>query len=198
MRNEEKGTDKTFVMRNIMRNAAKDSIIMLGILAAIIICAVLFVFIPQAKKLDEIRSQIAAEKTSLEADAQKVRIIPQMLRHIEAMKNRYNERWEKKLPRLKELGGFLREIGQNLEEADLSGKLIESGSPKKEELFHTLPIVMRFQGSFGALSKFLKRLDDMERLARIQKLNITADNKHVPAKLDIQLQMNIYFTDAES
>ena len=179
------------------RYVMKDSLIVFGILTVLAICAMVFVYVPQHGKLKEISSQVATKQAALEADAQKVSIIPQMLRHIEAMKKRYNEGWEKKLPRLKELGGFLREISQNLEEADLSGKLIESGNPKKEELFHTLPINMRFQGSFDALSGFLSRLDAMERLTRIQKLNITADTKEAPAKLDVHLRMNIYFTDSE-
>jgi hypothetical protein len=57
---------------------------------------------------------------------------------------------------------------------------------------------MRFQGSFTALANFLERLDKMERLTRIQKVHIAADNKRVPAALDVQLQVNIYFTDTET
>ncbi|MHC4982554.1 MAG: type IV pilus inner membrane component PilO [Planctomycetota bacterium] len=180
-----------------MGNVTKDSLIVLGILAAMVISATLFVYVPQASSREQLETEIATLKTSLAADAEKARVVPQMLRHIDEMKKRYNKRWEKKLPKRKELGAFLREISENLEREELAGKLIEPGNPKKEELFHTLPILMRFQGSFTALSNFLDRLDRMERLTRIQNVHISADNNHVPAVLDVQLRMNIYFTDTE-
>jgi len=181
-----------------MGHVKKDSVMVLGVLAALIISAMVFVYVPQSRKLNSLRTHIAAQKLALEQDAEKVRLVPQLLRQIKAMKQRYDERWEKKLPKRRELGAFLREISQNLEREDLAGRLIEPGNPRKEDLFYTLPILMRFQGSFAAFSNFLDRLDRMERLTRIQKVQIIADSKQAPAVLDVQLRMNIYFTDTES
>jgi len=181
-----------------MGYAVKDSLAALGILAAMVVAAVLFVYAPQVRQLDELRDEITSKKLALQADAERAKVVPQMLRRIQEMKERYNERWEKRLPKRKELGAFLREISENLEREDLAGKLIEPGSPKKEELYHTLPILMRFQGSFTAFANFLERLDKMQRLTRIQKVQITADTKQVPALLDVQMRVNIYFTDSEA
>jgi Tfp pilus assembly protein PilO len=178
-----------------MKYLTKDSLIMLGILAAMVICAVVFFYVPASRKLEGTRTAIVTRKTSLEQEARQAAIVPQLLQHVNAMKARYNERWEKKLPQRVELGGFLREISENLARGELSGQLIEPGNPEQEELFHTLPITMRFEGSFGALTDFLEQLDEMERLARVRKLDVVADTKQAPATLAVELLLNIYFTD---
>jgi Tfp pilus assembly protein PilO len=103
------------------------------------------------------------------------------------------------LPVRQELGGFLRDISGHLGDEQFTDQLIEPGSPTREELFHTLPIIMRFKGSYLTSVDFFKRIDEMERLTRIQKLKITkvplkGDNSD--AILDIELQLNIYFTES--
>jgi len=181
-----------------MVRITKDAVSMVGIQAALVVSAVIFFYFPQSRTLNQLRTDIATQKLAIEADAEKARAVPQMLRQIQEMKKRYNDRWDKKLPKQKELGAFLREISESLERENLAGGFIQPGNPKREELFYTLPITMRFQGRFTAFNNFLESLDRMERLARIQKVNIMADTKQVPAMLDVQLRINIYFTDTES
>jgi Tfp pilus assembly protein PilO len=174
----------------------KDSLIVLGILAGVIICAVVAVYAPQGRKLEALRADIVTRQRAMEADARKAAVVPEMLRRVEQMRRRYNDRWEKKLPQRQELGEFIREISNHRDAEGLSGQLIEPGTPSKGQLYHTLPIGLEFSGSFNSLASFLQSLDDMERLTRVEKLKIVADNKLSPARLGIQMQMNIYFTDA--
>jgi len=103
------------------------------------------------------------------------------------------------LPGRQELGGFLKNISTHLGDEKFSDQLIEPGSPTREDLFHTLPIIMQFKGSYLNSVDFLKRIDEMERLTRIQKLKIKrkpADRDQDHAKLDMELQLNIYFTES--
>ena len=109
------------------------------------------------------------------------------------MKLQYKD-FGRRLPKRRELGGFLREISGHLNQGDLSNQLIEPGNPSREELFHTLPIIMRFKGSYLSLAGFLQRIDKMERLTRVQTLKITREKQG--DSLDIELQMNIYFTES--
>ncbi len=178
------------------RYITKDSLIVLGILAGIAVGAVVAVFVPQSRRLRALQAETVSRRAGLEADARKAAVVPGMVRRVEALKQRYNEHWEKKLPRRQDLGDFIREISNHRDAAGLSGQLIEPGTPTREELYHTLPIMLQVRGSFGALAEFLRRLDHMERLTRVQKMKIITDTKQVPAVLDIQIEMNIYFTDA--
>jgi hypothetical protein len=58
---------------------------------------------------------------------------------------------------------------------------------------------MRFKGSYLTSVDFFKRIDKMERLTRIQKLKITnkpSEDEQRDPILDIELQLNIYFTES--
>lgn len=170
----------------------RDSLIVLGITAALVVTAACGVYLPQSRKLDSIRSDVASQKLTLESEAHKASVVPQMVRQIQAMRSR-QEDFDRRLPKQKELGGFLKEISENLEAEHMSNQLIEPGTPLQEKLYNTLPIVMRFRGSYMSLVKFLERVDKMERLTRVQKLTIAPDPKE--QVLDVTLYMNIYFTE---
>ena len=120
-------------------------------------------------------------------------VVPRLFRQVHAMRAQYPN-FQRRLPKRKELGGFLREITGQLSDDGLSNQLIEPGSPSREEFFHTLPIIMRFKGSYLSLGSFLERIGRMERLTRVQKLSITSAGDS-PDELDIELQLNIYFTE---
>jgi hypothetical protein len=219
---------------------------------------------PEHSSLKELQSRIVAEKMAIASDAQRAAIVPALARQVEEMKvackqfliwhpagsaappdgqatkegvGAYFE--DKRLPRQKELGGFLKEISSILEEGEtvdaavpgagagsdngangvaspaaskLAVQLIEPGSPTRGELFNTLPITMKFRGSYRQACSLAKRLEQMERLTRIQKLSITkgscpndqaaAENDADPGAsprggsgMDVEIKMNIYFTE---
>jgi hypothetical protein len=94
----------------------------------------------------------------------------------------------------------------------LAVQLIEPGSPTRGELFNTLPITMKFRGTYQQACRLMKRLEQMERLTRIQKLSIkktclddqAATEQETPSGappkggygMDVEIQMNIYFTES--
>lgn len=178
-----------------MSQSVRDNLILGGVLATLICGVTAVLYVPQTRKLQRLRGWTAERKVRLAQEAQRGSGVPEMARQIEAMKARYRN-FDRRLPKRKELGGFLREISGNLAGEDLSNQLIEPGSPEREQLFHTLPIILRFRGSYLALSSFLKRIDKMERLTRVQKLTISHKGKPDGGELEIELHMNIYFTES--
>ena len=177
-----------------MRALMRESLVVLAVMAAMAGGVWFFLYRPQASRLEQLQTQIAAQKTVLQSDAQKASVVPDMIRQVREMMLRYKD-LDRKVPERTELGGFLREISANLSDENLSNQLIEPGSPTREELFHTLPMIMKFRGSYLSLASFLKRIDGMERLARVHKLKIDSDPKSKDKDLDIEVQLSIYFTD---
>ena len=176
-----------------MQPLMRDSLIVLGIVSGVVLAAVLAIYMPQNKKLEGIQGEITAEASNLELEGQKAAVVPEMIKQISMMRTRYKD-FDRRLPKRKELGGFLREISENLSNEKLSNQLIEPGSPTQQELFYTLPIIMRFRGSYLSLANFLEKIDRMERLTRVQKLQVVSDPKD--QMLDVTLQLNIYFTES--
>jgi len=178
-----------------MAHVNRDSLILAGLLVVFVTAAVVFVYLPQQRELRSLAAEIATKKRVLSANAQKVSVVPSLSRQVKAMKSRYKD-FDRRLPRRTELGGFLREISGNLAAERISDQWIEPGTPAREELFHTLPIIMRFSGPYLSLASFLKRVDNMERLTRVQMLKVGTSGDDENRNLTIELQMNIYFTES--
>lgn len=182
-----------------MTQATRNNFIVLAILAGIITAAMLLVYIPQQRKLTGIRTAISKEKVRMSDNASLCSAVPAMIRQVRDLKNCYSN-FDQRLPKQIELGGFLREISGDLSQESLVNQLIEPGSPRRSELFHTLPITLRFRGTYLSLASFLKRLSEMERLTQVER--ITVSSKGDPPKpgeswnLDIEVLMNIYFTES--
>ncbi len=171
----------------------KDSYIMIGILAVIVIVAIVAVYMPQSRKLKNLRADITTCKREMESEAQKASVVPALLREVNALKSRYKN-FDRRLPKSKELAGFLRDISSELaSEPNIVSESYTTASPTREELFHKLPIQMRMKGSYIALANFMNRISNMERLTRVEKLSITASDDS--GDLNIDMQLNIYFTE---
>ena len=182
-----------------MSQATRDNLIAAGVLLGVVLAATVLVYLPQRGRLHDLRTEIAQEKARLLGDTERSSAVPAMLRQVQTMRKRYTN-FDRRLPKRKELGGFLREISGNLAQENLANQLIEPGSPTRAKLFHTLPIVVRFQGSYLSLASFLKRLEEMERLTQVQRLSISRrsqPDRAAPAEdLHIEVLMNIYFTES--
>ena len=172
---------------------SRDNLIALGVLVAITAGYFLVVHRAQSATLGEVRDRAAQAKRRLEEDRLRASRVPAMVREIEAMKRRYNKDWDRRLPQRQELADFLREIASNLAQERLFNEIIQPGNPTRGPLYNCLPIKMKFEGDFLSLAGFLRRVDGMTRLTRVENLKIVpgADGR----KLLIELGMNIYFAE---
>ena len=174
--------------QNILARIPKEVCIVAAVILAMIGVASLAFYIPQGRKLEQIRTQITTQQRTLEASVQSVQSLPVMIQQVQALKNRYRD-FDRRLPKSQELHEFLRQISGYLGQKEL-----RTASATREEHFNTLPISMKFRSSYLNLAGFLDRVENMERLSRVQKLIINNDDKG--DELDVELQMNIYFTES--
>jgi Tfp pilus assembly protein PilO len=170
----------------------KETWIFLGVVAVLLAAAVLAFHLPQQRRLDEIRTEITTQNRQLEADTSKATAVPELSRRVEQMRKKYHD-FDQRLPKSRELFGFLEQIGQRLHAAELDSQSIEPGKPRQQELFHTLPIIMRCRGGYAELTKFLCDMQRSERLTRVQRLDLAY--QPTDRALDIEVHMNIYFTE---
>jgi len=180
--------------------ATRNNAIVMGILTGVIGVATVLVYIPQQRALNRLRAEISREKIRLADNARICSTVPAMLKQVQTLKKRYSN-FDQRLPQQIELGGFLREISGDLAQESLLNQSIEPGNPRRSDLFHTLPIMLRFRGTYLSLASFLKRLSEMERLTQVERITISGENGK-PSKpgepwgLNIEVLMNIYFTES--
>ena len=172
---------------------SRDNVIGLCVLAAMAAGYFLSVYRAQSAALGDVCEHTARTKRWLEDKNIQAARVPPMVRQIQRMKRRYNTDWDRRLPQRKELADFLREIAANLAQEQLSNEIIRPGDPTRGTLYNCLPITMKFEGDFLALAGFLRRVDGMARLTRVEYLKIGPGPK--AGRLLIEVGMNIYFTE---
>ena len=184
---------------------SKDSLVAFFLLVGSVGAAMVFVYMPQDRELSGLRERLVTEKREIRKKTERAAVVPRLLRETSVMKAQYKD-FDRRLPQQKELGGFLQELYGLLSNESFSDQIIEPGRPTREPLFNTLPIIMKFKGSYLSLGAFLDKINKMERLTRVQRLTINApalnggpglDGKVAasgPEELNIELQLNIYFS----
>ena len=175
-----------------MDAVSRDRLVAAAILIGLIGAWGLLAFRPQYRELRRLRDQNLARQAAITKDIQKIGGLAELTRQVEEMRKRYQD-FDRRLPKRKELSEFLAQISWNRDQEGLDNEIFQPGNPTKEDLFHTLPIIMRFQGSFLSLTNFMKRMETTERLTRTKRLTIASGGGK---SLDIELHMNIYFTES--
>lgn len=175
-----------------MKVTTRDTLIIVGVLAALLLGTVMFVYVPQNQEFDRICADIISTGQTLQVQSQSASMVSKMSGQIRTLKVMCKD-FNRRLPSQQELGGFLKEISDILaEEEGLSNQLIQPGNPTSDDQFNTLPIVMELSGPYLAVGRFLHRINEMERLARVHNLEVKLDPTEDFVKARIQL--NIYFT----
>jgi Tfp pilus assembly protein PilO len=176
---------------------SRDNLVVLGILTVITITYFAVVYRIQSAAADDVSSQRIEIKRHIETDSEMASRVSPMMRQIEKMKQRYNdEDWGHRLPERQELAGFLHEIASGLSQEKLINQFIQPGNPSQTSLYNCLPITLRCEGNFLSLARFLKRIDGMTRLVRVERLAIELGED--TQKLQIEMGMNIYFTEQQT
>ncbi len=172
-----------------MKRPSKDSWAMIGIALTLTAVAVLVVYKPQQQKLSAAKDAAAKLKAALAADAGKAAAVPTLASQVQELRSRYKN-FDRRLPKTRDFEGPLKEISASLAAERLANPSIQPGNGWREQLFSVQAINMQFAAPYLSLASFLKRIDSMERVTRVQKLVLSSDPKS--KNLKVQVQLNIY------
>jgi Tfp pilus assembly protein PilO len=179
-----------------MTDGNKDRLIMVGAMVGILGLLIGFVLWPQQATLRDLKSEKVLSLNMLDANAQQQAIVPELIEQVETMKAEY-EGFSQRLPEQAGLGDFLQQINESLAEEGLASEWIRPGDSVAGELFHSMPVDMRFQGTYLATVRFLERLESMERLVRVHELEITGGQDGENGNVNVEMQINIYYTKTD-
>jgi Tfp pilus assembly protein PilO len=153
----------------------------------------LFGIHPANAELDRVHLQYASAKNELEQDQDRAKNLPAVQLEIDQLRRRV-ERFDKKLPRQQDLASFINDVTHISQEASLRKLSWHLDSkPRRTDQFTELPIQFTFEGDFQTgVVEFLRGTEDMQRLTRVRKLDITTSDAR-DGQVKAQLTMNIYF-----
>ena len=167
-----------------------------GLLIALVVLAgtvYLMGIRPANAELEQTHQQYAAARLELDQDQDRTKRLPQVEMDIQRLRARV-ERFDKKLPKQKDLASFINDVTHVSQQAALRNFAWHlDPKPHQSDQLTELPIQFSFEGDFqSGIVEFLRGTEDMQRLTRVRKLDLKSSDA-LDGQVKAQLTMNIYF-----
>jgi Tfp pilus assembly protein PilO len=150
--------------------------IMIFAATAMLLCGfVLLRYLPlqhrlKAAKERIVNAQLVISKASTEKE--KLELVKQELLEAQAKVIDF----DKNVPVQRDLGGFLQQITEMMTAHNLKEQIIEPDSEIKTEKLNCVPVTIQCKGKLKQIFEFYKSLQKMERLVRIEEIQLKNDN----------------------
>lgn len=96
------------------------------------------------------------------------------------------------IPGEQRIGAFLEALDQIARDAGLTGKNVKPAQPVVGDEVACLPIQVEVSGTFASIHEFLRRVETLPRLARIQRVEL-AGGDDLGGELVSSVMMQVYF-----
>lgn len=151
-----------------------QQIMIFGVAGAIICVFVIFWYLPLRKKMRLVKLTKAEQVVTIAkgmADAEQVPILKEQLQKLRIELEDY----ESKIPDQRDFGAFLSRITELMNEHHLQEQSIEPGEVLAADKFNCIPVSMQCKGRLTQLFNFYDRLQDLDRLVRIEQVKLMND-----------------------
>ena len=151
-----------------------QQIAIFGVAGAIICVFVIFWYLPLRRKMSLVKLTKAEQVVTIAkgmADAEQMPVLMDQLRKLRIELEDY----ESKIPDQRDFGAFLSRITELMNEHNLKEQSIEPGEILAADKFNCIPVSMQCKGRLTQLFNFYDRLQDLDRLVRIEQVKLTND-----------------------
>jgi Tfp pilus assembly protein PilO len=135
---------------------------------------VIFWYLPLRKKMSLIKLTKAEQVISIAkgmADAEQMPVLREQLKRLQVELEDY----ESKIPDQRDFGSFFGRITDLMNAYKLKEQSIEPGETITADNFSYIPVNMQCKGQLTQLFNFYDRLQDLDRLVRIEQVKLSND-----------------------
>jgi Tfp pilus assembly protein PilO len=101
--------------------------------------------------------------------------------------------YQRQVPDRRELGVFLQQITNLMNEQNLKEQVIAPGKEIRTEKLSCIPVSMQCKGKLNQIFEFYKRLRKMDRLVRIEQIELVNEGGF-NGEVSMQTKANIYYS----
>ncbi len=169
----------------------KQQITICVIAAAIVCVFVLFWYLPLRSKTNAAKQAKAERSLAIAkgtADARQLPLLEKQLLKLEAKLGDY----EANIPGQRAHGVFLHRIADLMKEHNLSEQVTTLGQEIEADKFTCIPVSMRFKGELAQIYEFYRRLQNLDRLVRIEKIKLSTDNSY-SGQVSMETEAVVYY-----
>lgn len=176
----------------ISRCARLQGILGLGMLGALL-GFLLLGYRPATQRLATLKLEVESRRQELEQNQQKARNLLELTMEVARLESQVKT-YDRQFPKQMELGHFIGDLTQIARQLAIQEWRYTPGAPKRNAAYYELPIQMQFQGDFLNVASFLRQMEDLQRLTRVNRVNIRSKGPG-SGVVEVDLTMNIYFSE---
>jgi type IV pilus assembly protein PilO len=166
-------------------------ILFFGLMAGLLACSYLFVFKPAAEKRLARQGEMEQKRQALMNLRQSTAGISDLERKIDEVEKAIKF-FESKLPQEREIDKILTEVSQMAEQNALQTKTIKTLRSERNAGYSEQPIQMGLSGDFKGFHNFLRQLEKMSRIVRVQQMKLDKITTR-EGEMQAQMTITIYF-----
>lgn len=152
---------------------------------------VLFGYLPSHQRMKSIRQAKTEQALAIAraaAETEQLPILREQLQKLQAEASDY----EASVPAEQSLGTFLQQITRLMTEHNLTDQVVAPGAEIRAEGLHCIPVDVKCKGKLAHLFEFYRRLQSMDRLVRIEHVELVNDPDFT-GKVSMQTKAVVYY-----
>ncbi|UCG59918.1 MAG: type 4a pilus biogenesis protein PilO [Phycisphaerales bacterium] len=152
---------------------------------------VMFGYLPlheRMKSVNQTKTEQALVIAKASAESKQLPALRQQLQKLQKAVSGY----EANVPTQRSLGAFLQQIANIMTEQDLSEQVVAPGTEIEADDGNCIPVDVKCKGSLAQLFEFYKRLQSMDRLVRIEHVELMNDSDFT-GQVSMQTKAVVYY-----
>ncbi len=169
----------------------RRQILILCLIGAIVGGFVVFRYLPLRGKMKAIEQRRAVQTVAIakaSAESEQLPVLRGQLLKLQRTVGNY----ERQVPDRRELGVFLQQITNLMNEQNLKKQVIAPAMEIRMEKLNCIPVNMQCKGKLNQIFEFYKRLREMDRLVRIEQINLVNEGDF-SGEVSMKTKANIYY-----
>jgi len=169
----------------------RDQLLVVGILVFIAVLFLLAFHLPHVGQIRGMKEDLKQQREALRQDHQTAQNLHRLALEVRDLRD-VTSHLDEQLPSTEGLDQFLKELAvcmaaESLELLGLKPEAVQKGQQLDE-----LPIQVGFRGTFAGTYRFLRRLESMRRIARVDALQLTVSEGTGPNQLSGTMRLCVY------
>jgi len=142
--------------------------------AAIVAGFMLFRYLPLRKKMNAIEKIRTEQVLAIAKTSAQSKQLPTLKAQLQQLQRDVGD-YEINIPAKRKLGEFLQQIATLMNEHNLKEQLVQPGKETEADEFNCIPVNMQCKGRLNQIYEFYKRVQELDRLVRIEQVDLTND-----------------------
>jgi Tfp pilus assembly protein PilO len=170
----------------------------LGIFTAFAVMIVIFAMLQywplhsKAHTIEQVKAAQLSAGMKMDEQAKKLPAIKTQFAQMQAQVGNY----EAKIPADRQLGAFLQEIADVMNKHNLREQVVQPESEMQADTLMCIPVHIQCKGTESQLFEFFKSLRNLERLIRIERVQLK-NNLEMNGIVTLDARVNIYYRQSK-